>query len=72
MTDKRQRQLLRMMSTVGALVISQPITDYVSERTLDRQGTKDDLLKAAFQGLVWAISIFIASLVVSRVSGRSQ
>lgn len=72
MTDKRQRQLLRLMSTAGALVISQPITDYVAERNLDRQGTKNDLLDAAFQGLVWAVSIFIASLVVSRISGRSQ
>lgn len=72
MTDKRQRQLLRLTSTAGALVISQPITDYVAERTLDRQGTKNDLLDAAFQGFVWAASIFIASLVVSRISGRSQ
>lgn len=72
MTDKRRRQLLRLVSTAGALLISQPITDYVAERTLDRQGTKDELLKAAFQGLVWAGSIFIASLIVSRVSGRSQ
>ena len=72
MTDKRQRQLLRLASTAGALLISQPITDYIAEQTPEPQGIKDNLREAAVQGLVWAVAIFGASLVVRQILDKRQ
>lgn len=72
MTDKRQRQLVTLISLVLATVISQPITNYIAEQIPERRGIKDDLLEAALQGLVRAVSIFGASLVVRQIAGRKQ
>ncbi len=63
---------MRLMSTATALVMSQPITDYIAEQLPERRGTKDDLLEAAIQGLVWAASIFAASLIVRRITNRDR
>ena len=63
---------MRLASTAGALVISQPVTDYIAEHTTESQDTKDDLLEAAIQGLVWAGSIFGATLVVRWIVNRRQ
>ncbi len=72
MTDKRQRQLMTLVSLILATIISQPITNYIAEQIPERRGIKDDLLEAALQGLVRALSIFGASLVVRQIAGRRQ
>ena len=72
MTDKRQRQLMTLISLVLATLISQPITNYIAEQIPERRGIKDDLLEAALQGLVRAIAIFAASLVVRQIAGRRR
>jgi hypothetical protein len=72
MSDKRQRQLMTLISLVLATVISQPITNYIAEQIPERRGIKDDLLEAALQGLVRAIAIFAASLVVRQIADRRQ
>ncbi|MGB3683829.1 MAG: hypothetical protein WA990_15240 [Rubrobacteraceae bacterium] len=72
MTDKRKRQAMRLASTAAALVISQPITDYIAEQTPQREGIKDDLSEAGVQGLVWMVSIFIASLIVRQIVARNR
>lgn len=70
MEDKSQRRMLTLVSTVVALVISQPITNYVAEQIPERRGIKDDLLEAFLQGVVRAASIFVASLVVRQIAYR--
>lgn len=70
--DKSQRQLLTLISTVVALLISQPITNYIAEQIPERRGIKDDALEAFLQGLVRAISIFVASLAVRQIANRRQ
>lgn len=70
MSDKRQRQLVTLISLVLAMVISQPITKYIAEQIPERRGVKDDLLEATLQGLVRAVAIFVASVVVRQVAGR--
>lgn len=72
MSDKRQRQLMTLISLVVATVISQPITNYIAEQIPERRGIKDDLLEAALQGLVRAIAIFGASLAVRQIAGRRR
>lgn len=69
MDDKTQRRLLTLVSTVIALGISQPITNYIAEQIPERRGIKDDLLEAFLQGVVRAVSIFIASVAVRKVAG---
>ncbi|CAN5557550.1 hypothetical protein BH24ACT22_BH24ACT22_09520 [soil metagenome] len=70
MQDKRQRQLVTLISTVVALVISQPITNYIAEQIPERRGIKDDLLEAFLQGVVRAVSIFAASMIVRQIANR--
>ena len=70
MSDKTQRRLLTVLSTVIALVVSKPLTDYIGEQIPERRGIKDDALEAALQGLVRAVSIFLASLAVRQLVGR--
>ncbi len=70
MSDKTQRRLLTVLSTVIALVVSKPLTDYIGEQIPERRGMKDDALEAALQGLVRAVSIFLASLVVRQLVGK--
>lgn len=70
MNDKTQRRLLTVFSTVIALVVSKPLTDYIGEQIPERRGIKDDALEAALQGLVRAVSIFLASLAVRQLVGK--
>lgn len=70
MEDKSQRRMLTLVSTVVALVISQPITNYVAEQIPERRGIKDDLLEAFLQGVVRSASIVVASLVVRQIAYR--
>ncbi len=68
MQDKRQRQLMTLVATVVSIAISTPITNYVSEQIPERRGIKDDLLEAFLEGVVRAISMFAASLVVRKIA----
>ncbi|MGB3635403.1 MAG: hypothetical protein WA982_15280, partial [Rubrobacteraceae bacterium] len=70
MQDKRQRQLVTLIATVVSLVISTPITNYIAEQIPERRGIKDDLLEAFLQGLVRAISMFVASMAVRQIANR--
>lgn len=70
MDDQTQRRLLTLGATIVALAISQPITNYVAEQIPERRGIKDDLLEAFLQGVVRAISIFLASLAVRQIAVR--
>ena len=68
--DKRQRQLMTLISTVVSLFISTPITNYISEQIPERRGIKDDLLEAFLEGLVRAVSMFVAGLAVRQIAFR--
>lgn len=70
MDDQTQRRLLTVLSTVVALVISQPLTNYIAEQIPERRGIKDDLLEAFLQGLVRAVSIIVASMAVRQIASR--
>jgi hypothetical protein len=70
MQDKSQRQLVTLIATIVSLGISTPITNYIAEQIPERRGIKDDLLEAFLQGLVRAISMFAASLVVRQIAIR--
>ena len=68
--DKSQRQLMTLISTVVSIGISTPITNYISEQIPERRGIKDDLLEAFLEGLVRAISMFVAGLAVRQIAFR--
>ena len=70
MSDKTQRRLLTVFSTVIALAVSQPLTNYIGEQIPERRGIRDDALEAALQGAVRAVSIFLASMAVRQLVGR--
>ncbi len=70
MQDKRQRQMMTLIATIVSIFISTPITNYVSEQIPERRGIKDDLLEAALEGVVRALSMLAASLAVRQIAGR--
>lgn len=70
MQDKRQRQLVTLIATLVSLGISQPITNYIAEQIPERRGIKDDLLEALLQGVVRAISMFVAAMAVRQIAKR--
>ena len=68
--DKRQRQMMTLIATIVSIFISTPITNYVSEQIPERRGIKDDLLEAALEGVVRALSMLVASLAVRQIAYR--
>lgn len=68
--DKRQRQMMTLIATIVSIFISTPITNYVSEQIPERRGIKDDLLEAALEGVVRALSMLAASLAVRQIAYR--
>lgn len=69
MSDKAQRRLVTILSTIVSMYISGPITRYIDELIPERRGVKDDLLESSLQGVVRGISIFVSSIVVRFLVG---
>ena len=69
MSDKTQRRLITLLSTVIALYLSGPVNRYIDEMIPERRGVKDDLLESSLQGLVRGVSIFLSSIVVRFLVG---
>ena len=69
MSDQTQRRLLTVLAIVIAMILTRPVSRYISEQIPERRGVKDDLAEAALQGLVRAAAFFVASLAVRRIAG---
>ena len=69
MSDKMQRRLVTILSTVVALYLSGPMNRFIDEQIPERRGIKDDMLESALQGLVRGVAIFVSSVVVRLLVG---
>ena len=69
MSDQTQRRILTLLAIGIAMILTRPVSRYISEEIPERRGIRDDLTEAALQGLVRAAAFFVASLVVRRIAG---
>jgi len=71
-SEQTQRRLLSGLAIGLSLVLTRPINRFIDEQIPDRRGIGDDLTEAALKGLVRAVSIFAASVVVRQLAGSRR
>jgi len=72
MSDKTQQRLLTLLSIVISIGLSQPLTRFIGEKIPERRGIKDDLTEAFLQGLVRAVALVIASVIVRALAASRR
>jgi hypothetical protein len=72
MSDKTQKQLVTLLSIGISIGLSQPLTRFIEKEIPERRGIKDDLTEAVLQGLVRAVALVIASVIVRRLAGSRR
>ncbi len=72
MSDKTQKRLLTLLSIGISIGLSQPLARFIGEKIPERRGIKDDLTEAALQGLVRAVALVVASVIVRQLAASRR
>src|SRR5215207_5129234 len=72
MSDKTQQRLLTLLSIAISIGLSQPLTRFIGEKIPERRGIKDDLTEAVLQGLVRAVALVVASVLVRALAASRR
>ena len=72
MSDKAQQRLLTLISIGISIVLSQPLTRFIDEKIPERRGLRDDVTEALLQGLVRAIALTLASVIVRQIAASRR
>jgi len=72
MSDKAQQRLLTILSIGISIGLSQPLTRFISEKIPERRGIRDDLTEAVLQGIVRAIALTLASVIVRQIAASRR
>jgi hypothetical protein len=72
MSDKAQQRLLTILSIVISMGLSQPLTRYIGETIPERRGIRDDLTEAVLKGLVRAVALTLASVLVRQIAASRR
>jgi hypothetical protein len=72
MSDKTQKRLVTLLSIGISIGLSQPLVRFIGEKIPERRGIKDDLTEAVLQGLVRAVALVIASIIVRRLASSRR
>ena len=72
MSDKAQQRLLTILSIVISIGLSQPLTRFIEEKIPERRGIRDDLTEAVLQGVVRAVALTLASVIVRQVAASRR
>lgn len=68
MSDKTQKRLMTLLSIAISIGLSQPLTRLVEEEIPERRGIRDDVTEAVLQGLVRAVALVAASVIVRQIA----
>ena len=61
------------LSSASAHVgLSQPLVRFIGEKIPERRGIKDDLTEAVLQGLVRAVALVVASVIVRALAASRR
>lgn len=66
-SDATQKRLLKALAIILALVLSRPLSNFFID-VPERRGIRDDIKEAVLQGLVRAVAVLLASLIVRRLT----
>ena len=72
MSDKTQQRLLTIFSLVISIGLSQPLTRFIDEKIPERRGIRDDLTEAVLQGVVRAVALTLASVIVRQIAASRR
>ena len=72
MSDKTQQRLLTILSLVISIGLSQPLTRFIEEKIPERRGIRDDVTEAVLQGLVRAVALTLASVIVRQIAASRR
>lgn len=72
MSDKTQQRLLTILSIVISMGLSQPLTRFIAEKIPERRGIRDDVTEAVLQGLVRAVALTLASVIVRQIAASRR
>jgi hypothetical protein len=72
MSDKTQKQLVTLLSIGISIGLSQPLARFIEKEIPERRGIKDDLTEAVLQGLVRAVALVVASVIVRKLASSRR
>jgi hypothetical protein len=72
MSDKTQKQLVTLLSIGISIGLSQPLAKFIEKEIPERRGIRDDLTEAVLQGLVRAVALVVASVIVRRLAASRR
>jgi len=72
MNDKTQKRLLTLLSIGISIGLSQPLTRFISQEIPERRGIRDDVTEAVLQGLVRAVALTLASVIVRQIAASRR
>jgi hypothetical protein len=72
MSDKTQQRLLTILSLVISIGLSQPLTRFIEQKIPERRGIRDDVTEAVLQGLVRAVALTLASVIVRQIASSRR
>ena len=72
MSDKTQQRLLTILSLVISIGLSQPLTRFIEQKIPERRGLRDDVTEAVLQGLVRAVALTLASVIVRQIAASRR
>jgi hypothetical protein len=72
MSDKAQQRLLTILSIVISIGLSQPLARFIGEKIPERRGIRDDVTEAVLKGLVRAVALTLASVIVRQIASSRR
>jgi hypothetical protein len=72
MSDKTQQRLLTLLSIAISIGLSQPLARFIGEKIPERRGIRDDLTEAVLKGLVRAVALVLASVIVRALAASRR
>ena len=72
MSDKTQKRLLTLLSIGISIGLSQPLARFIGEQIPERRGIRDDVTEAVLKGLVRAVALTIASVLVRQIAASRR
>ena len=72
MSDKTQKRLLTLLSIAISIGLSQPLTRFIEDEVPERRGIRDDVTEAVLKGLVRAVALTLASVIVRQIAASRR
>jgi hypothetical protein len=72
MSDKAQQRLLTLLSIGISIGLSKPLTRFIGETIPERRGIRDDVTEAVLKGLVRAVALTLASVIVRQIASSRR